>query len=41
MHFVQVGLVPSGEVVEADDALVEFEQCLQQVAADEAGNAGD
>jgi hypothetical protein len=41
LDFVQVALVAGGEVVQADDALVEFEQGLQQVGADEAGHAGD
>ena len=30
-----------GEIVEADDALIELEQGFEQVAADEAGYAGD
>jgi hypothetical protein len=40
-YFVQVALVAGGEVVEADHALVEFEQGLEQVAPDEAGYACD
>ena len=41
LHFIQVALVAGGEVVEPDHALVELEQGLQQVGADEAGHAGD
>jgi hypothetical protein len=41
LDFVEVALVAGGEVVQADHALVEFEQGFQQVAADEAGYAGD
>ena len=38
-HFVQVVLVAGGEVVQAGHALVELEQGLQQVAANETGHA--
>ncbi len=41
LDFVQVALVSSGEVVEADHALVEFEQGFEQVAAYEACHTGD
>ena len=41
LHFVQVALVAGGEVVQANHALVELEQGLQQVTADEAGHACD
>ena len=41
LHFVQVALVAGGKVVQADYALVELEQGFEQVAADEAGHAGD
>ena len=30
-----------GEIIETDDALVELEQRLQKIGADEAGDAGD
>lgn len=41
LDLIKVALVAGAEVVEADDALVEFEQGFEQVAADEAGDAGD
>ena len=41
LHLVEVALVAGGEVVQADDRLVELQQGLEQVAADEAGDAGD
>ena len=41
LHFVQVALVAGGEVVQPHDFLVQLEQGFEQVAADEAGNAGD
>lgn len=34
-------MVASREVIEADDPLIEFQQCLEQVGPDEAGYAGD
>ena len=34
-------LVAGGEVVQPDDVLVELQQGFDQVAADEAGDAGD
>ena len=39
--FVEVAPMPGGEIVEADDALIELEKRLKQVRADEAGDAGD
>ena len=41
LDFVQVVLVAGGEVVQADDGLVEAQQGFQQVGADKAGHAGD
>ncbi len=41
LDFVQVALVAGGEVVEADHALVEFEQGFKQVAANEASHTGN
>ncbi len=41
LHFIQVALVAGGKVVEAHHALVELEQGLQQVAANETRRAGD
>ena len=41
LHFVEIVLVAGGEVVQADHALVQLEQGFEQVAADEAGHAGD
>ena len=41
LDLVEVVLVAGGEVVEADDALAQLEQSLEQVRADEAGHAGD
>ena len=41
LHFIQIALVAGGKVVQTDDALVELEQGFEQVAADEAGHAGD
>lgn len=38
---IQVALVAGGEVVEADDPLIELEKGLEQVGPDEAGYAGD
>lgn len=39
--FIQVALVAGGEVIEANDPLVELEKRLEQVGPDEAGYAGD
>lgn len=39
--FIEVALVASREVVEADDPLIEFQQCLEHVGPDEAGYTGD
>ena len=39
-HLVEIAPVAGGEIVEADDRLVELEQRLDQVRADEAGAAG-
>jgi hypothetical protein len=36
-----IALVSGGEVVKADDALVQLEQGFKQVAADEASHASD
>src|SRR5665811_455887 len=41
LNFVEVALVSGGEVVQTDHALVELEQGFEQVAADEASDAGD
>ena len=41
LHFIQVALVAGGEVVQPHDFLVQLEQGFEQVAADEAGDAGD
>ena len=41
LHLRQILFMAGGEVVQPDDALVEQEQGLDQVAADEAGGAGD
>ena len=41
LHFVQVALVAGGKVVQANHALAELEQGFEQVAANEAGHAGD
>lgn len=41
LHLVEVALVAGGKVVQPDYALVELEQGLEQVGADEAGYAGD
>ena len=38
---LQIMPMAGGKVVEADDALAECQQGFQQVAADEAGHAGD
>ena len=38
---VQIAVVAGGKVVQADHVLVELQQGLQQVAAQEAGHAGD
>lgn len=38
--FVQVALVAGGKVVQAGDGLVQLQQGLQQVRADEAGASG-
>jgi hypothetical protein len=40
LHFVHVALVASADVVQTNDALVDFEQGFEQVAADEAGYTG-
>ena len=41
LDFVQVVLVASGEVVQADDGLVQLQEGFQQIGADEACYAGD
>jgi len=41
LHFIEVALVAGGEIVQADDALIQLEQGFQQVAADEASHTGD
>jgi len=41
LYFVQVVLVAGGEVVQADDGLVQLQEGFQQVGADEACYAGD
>lgn len=41
LHFVQVVAVAGGEVVQADDGLVQLEQGFKEIGADEAGYAGD
>jgi len=41
LNFVQVVLVAGGEVVQADDGLVEAKQGFEQVGADEARHSGD
>ena len=41
LHLIEIALVARGKVIEADHALVELEQGLQQVAADEARHARD
>ena len=38
---VEIALVSGGEVVEPDDVLVQVEQRLEQVGADEAGDSRD
>ncbi len=38
---VEIALVSGGEVVEADDLLLQGEQCLQEVRADETGDSRD
>lgn len=40
-NLVEVALVAGGEVIEADDRLVEGKQGFQKVRADEAGDPGD
>jgi hypothetical protein len=41
LDLMQVVPMTGGEVVQPDHVLVVFEQLLQQVAADETGDAGD
>ncbi len=41
LHLGQVALVAGGKVVEPDDARAQLEQGFKQVAANEAGHAGD
>jgi len=41
LHFIQVALVAGGEVVQPHHFLVQLEQGFEQVAANEAGDAGD
>ena len=41
LDFVQVVLVAGGEVVQADDGLIQLQEGFQQVGADEACYAGD
>lgn len=41
LDFVEVVPMAGGEVVEADDGLVEPEERIEQVRADETGHAGD
>jgi hypothetical protein len=41
LELVEVLAMPGGEVVEAHDALIKFEQVLDEVGADEAGGPGD
>jgi hypothetical protein len=41
LDFVEVALITSAEVVQANNALIQFEQGFKQVAADEARNARD
>lgn len=41
LNFVQIALVACGKVVQPYHALIEFEQGLQQVAADETRHASD
>jgi hypothetical protein len=37
LYFIQIVLVPGRKVIETDNGLIEFQQLLQQVGADEAG----
>ena len=39
MDLIQIALVTGAEVIQTDDAMVEFEQGFEKVAADEAGYA--
>ena len=41
LDFIEVALVAGGEIVEADHALVEFEQGFEQVATNEASHTGN
>lgn len=41
LHFIEVALVAGGKVVQAHHALIQLEQGFEQVAANEAGHAGD
>ena len=39
--FIEIALIAGREIVEPHHALIELEQGLQQIRADEAGDAGD
>ncbi len=41
LHLIQIALVASGKIIQAHDALIEFEQRLQEIGADETGYTGD
>ena len=41
LNLVQIVPVPGGKVIKTDNGLIEFQQVLQQIGADEAGHAGD
>ena len=41
LHLIQVALATGGKIIQADHALIELEQRLQQIGADETGHAGD
>src|SRR5690242_4704379 len=40
-YLFKIVLVTSGKIIESDDSLIELEQRLEQVRADETGDAGD
>ena len=41
LNFIEIALVSGREIVQPHHALIELEQSLQQIRADEAGDAGD
>ena len=41
LHLIEVALIAGRKIIQPDDPLIELEQRLQQIGADEAGDAGD